>query len=210
MTILRFQIAEGAQSWVQTTVSPRGLGMQGVRPGPKLRPGPRSPGAGAPGWLCEGGRGAARAPRLGGRGPRAGAGDAEVPGRLVGGAAPGERSRPRRPARAPGRSHAGAPLTGRSRSPRAPLCASRAPASGGEETGTGRARGRGRRPARLAPELGWEPSARRAPPVWRPPGCLLRPHHHRVSRLGSLCPAGARGAPRGASCAASLPPSRIS
>lgn len=49
----------------------------------------------------------------------------------AGGAAPGERSRPRRPARAPGRSHEGAPLTGRSRPPRAPLRARGAPAGAG-------------------------------------------------------------------------------
>lgn len=121
----------------------------------------------------------------------------------MGGAAPGQRSRPRRPARAPGRSHAGAPLTGRSRWPRAPLCASPAPASCGEETGAGRARGRDRRPARLARDLGWERSAGRAPRVWRPPGCLLRPDHHRVSRTGSLCPAG-RGEPRGAQLSPSV------
>lgn len=212
MTVGRFPFAQGAQSSVEATalpgVSREALGCRGTRPGPKLSLGPRVS-TGAPGWFRGAGRGAAGARRLGGRAPGAEVADAEVPGPRVGGAAPGQRSRPRRPAGAPGRSHAGAPLTGRSWPPRAPLRARGAPASGGRGLELGGRGGRARRLARWARALGWEPSAGRAPPLRRPPGCLLGPDHHGVPCTGSLRPAGAGRVPGGAGSAASPPPSRI-
>lgn len=137
--------------------SPPGPGLQGDQPGPRLSPAPRSLGLRGDPTVASRGR-AGRCPRTQARRPRprGGGGDAEVPGgradrqaRLREGAA-----RPHRLARAPGRSQAGAPQTGRSRLPRAPLRARGAPAGGGRGTGAGRARGRSQRRLLLAPELG--------------------------------------------------------
>lgn len=74
-------------------------------------------------------------------------------------------------------------------------------------TGVGRARGRGRRPARLEPELGWALNAGRAPTAWPPPGRLSRPDHRRLPRTSSLRSAGAAGAPRPGGGAGSAAPS---
>lgn len=142
---------------------------------------------------------AGRCPRteLGGRGPRAGAGDAEVPAGRAGGRAGGRRAPEGAvgPAagRCSGRSHAGAPLTGRSR-PRAPLRARGTPAWRAGP-GAGRAR-EGSASGSLGARARWAPSAGRAPRVRRPPRCLPGPDQHRVPRAGSLRPAGARGARR--------------
>lgn len=121
---------------------------------PALQPSVAGSEPGDLGWSRGAGRGAARALRLGGRDPGAGAGDAEVPGgreaQLRESAA-----RPRRPACAPGRSHAGAPETGRSRPPALLSAPSgHLPAAGGGQRHGGRAGGVRVR-LRQAPELRW-------------------------------------------------------
>lgn len=193
----RFQVAEGAPRSVRAPAppaSPRRLCAGGGGARPDAPAGPRPPGqCGGPGWRA--GRGAARAP---GWAPRP-----EGGGGRCGSARPagGRRSSGRaQSAPPPGRCSRAQPPTGRSRPPGA----------GGGGAGAGRVR------------LAWRPSSGgslvrgapcgarglRVPPTPRP--ARGAPRSSSCRRPGSP---GARGtvraAARGASPAASLPPSRF-